>query len=60
MNILINASLEEKISKKSGNPYTCVIVELTDNLKKQVFLEPSEIEAIKLFHQINDMKKNSK
>lgn len=45
--ILLNATLKEKDSKK-GTKYYVVEVELTPTLKKQVFLEPAEVEVAKL------------
>lgn len=44
----IKCTLEENISKKSGNPYTVLVVHLTDTCTKKVFLEQSEIELLKL------------
>lgn len=51
--IILNCSLKEKISNKSGKPYFVVEIQLTPNLTKQVFLEPSEIEAIRLSEASN-------
>lgn len=48
--ICLNCSLQEKVSNKSGKTYYVIEVELTPTLKKQVFLEPAEVEVIKLFH----------
>lgn len=45
--IVLDALLEEKVSKK-GTKYFCITISLTDNLTKQVFLEPAEVELIKL------------
>lgn len=47
--ILLNASLKEKLSKK-GTTYTVVEVELTPNLQKSIFLEPAELEVLRLFY----------
>ena len=55
MNILLNATLTEKESKK-GTKYIVIEVELTPTCKKQVFLEPSEVELIKLYHSMNKNK----
>ena len=44
----LNCTLEEKISKKSGKPYTVLVVQLTDTCSKQIFLEPAEIELLKM------------
>ena len=46
--ISIECTLEEKISKKSGKPYTVLVIQLTDTCSKQVFLEQSEIELLKI------------
>lgn len=35
-------------TSKSGNAYTCVEVYITDTIKKIVFLDPAEIELLKL------------
>lgn len=43
----IKATLEEKVSK-NGNNYTVVVIHLTDTCKKNVFLEPAEIELLKM------------
>lgn len=55
--ILLNASLQEKISNKSGKPYYVIEVELTPTLTKQVFLEQAEIEVIKLYNSMNSASK---
>lgn len=44
---MIKCNLVEKVSKK-GNNYLCLEIYLTDTYKKIVFLEPSEIELLKL------------
>lgn len=44
----LKAVLEERVSKKSGNTYKCVVVYLTDTLKKIVFLDDAEVELLKL------------
>ena len=56
--IFLNATLKEKTSQKTGNTYVVVEVELTPNCKKDVFLEPSEVELIRLFHAIRKSKTN--
>ena len=43
----VKATLEEKVSK-SGNPYTAVVIHLPDTCKKTVFLDPAEIELLKM------------
>lgn len=53
--ILLNASLQEKKSEKSGKKYYVIEIQLTPNYSKQVFLEQSEIELVKLYiSMIND------
>ena len=44
------ATLEERTSKKSGNKYYCVVIKLTDNLEKTVFLDQAELELCKLYY----------
>lgn len=48
--ILLNATLKEKTSEKKGSKYYVVEVELSPNLKKQVFLEPAEVEVCKMLY----------
>lgn len=49
--IYLDAVLEEKISEKKGTKYYVITVTLTDNVKKQVFLDPAEVELIKLVYK---------
>lgn len=57
MEILLNATLKEKESKK-GNKYYVIEVELTPNCKKDIFLEQSEVELIKLYYQVINANRN--
>lgn len=43
----VKATLEEKISK-NGNKYSAIIIHLTDTCTKIVFLDPAEIELLKM------------
>lgn len=43
----IKGILVERVSK-NGNPYTAIEIQITDKLKKLVFLSPAEIELLKL------------
>ncbi len=43
----IKCTLEEKTSK-TGKPYTVLLVHLTDSCTKMVFLDPAELEVLKL------------
>ncbi len=45
--IILDCVLEKRESKK-GNEYYCVVINLTDNVQKVVFLEKAEAELIKL------------
>lgn len=45
--INVPCTLEERVSK-SGNNYLVLIIRLTNNYEKRVFLEPAEIELLKL------------
>lgn len=51
--IHLDALLEEKTSEKKGTKYYVITISLTDNYKKQVFLDPAEVELIKLLYQNN-------
>lgn len=44
----VKATLETRKSQKSGKEYQVIVVKLTDNYDKIVFLEKSEIELLKL------------
>lgn len=43
----IEATLETRVSKK-GTEFTVVVIKLTDNLEKLVFLEAAELELLKM------------
>ena len=43
----VKATLETRTSKK-GNQYECVVIKLTDNYEKVVFLETAELELLKM------------
>lgn len=43
----IPAKLEERVSK-NGNPYFCIVVKITEEVEKLVFLDKAEIELIRL------------
>lgn len=45
----VNAVLVEKTSKK-GNTYLCIEVNITDKVKKIVFLDQAEIELLHLYY----------
>ncbi|MCL2088165.1 MAG: hypothetical protein FWH14_01645 [Oscillospiraceae bacterium] len=44
----VPAKLEERISQKTGKPYTCIVIKLTEACEKVVFLENAEVELLKL------------
>lgn len=41
------ATLETRISKK-GTQYEVLVIKITDNIEKLVFLEPAELELLKM------------
>lgn len=47
MEDFFKATLETRKSKK-GNDFQALVIKLTDNYEKLVFLEPAEIELLKL------------
>lgn len=56
LEICLNATLKEKVSQKKGTTYYVIEVELTPNCKKEYFLEPAELELVKLFYQVVNKK----
>ncbi len=46
--IEVRATLETRVSKKSGKTYQCLVIKLTDTYEKVVFLDNAEVELIKM------------
>lgn len=46
--IEVRATLETRVSKKTGKPYQCLVIKLTDTYEKLVFLDTAEIELVNL------------
>ena len=46
--IEVRATLETRVSKKSGKTYQCLVIKLTDTYEKIVFLDNAEVELIKM------------
>lgn len=46
--IEVRATLETRVSKKTGKCYHCLVIKLTDTYEKVVFLDTAEIELIKM------------
>lgn len=46
--IEVRATLETRVSKKSGKTYQCIVIKLTDTYEKIVFLDSAEVELIKM------------
>lgn len=46
--IEVRATLETRVSKKTGKTYQCLVIKLTDTYEKVVFLDNAEVELIKL------------
>lgn len=46
--IEVRATLETRVSKKSGKTYQCIVIKLTDSYEKVVFLDNAEVELIKM------------
>lgn len=44
----VRATLETRVSKKSGKTYQCIVIKLTDTYEKIVFLDSAEVELIKM------------
>lgn len=48
--IEVNATLETRVSKKSGKTYQCLVIKLTDTYERVVFLDNAEVELIKRYY----------
>lgn len=48
--IEVKATLETRLSKRTGKPYLCILIKLTDTYDKVVFLDNAESELIKVNH----------
>ena len=48
MNRTITATLESKVSEKTGKPYKVLVIKLTPTYDKLVFLERAELELLNL------------
>lgn len=46
--IEVRATLETRVSKKSGKTYQCLVIKLTDTYEKIVFLDNAEVELLKM------------
>lgn len=46
--IEVRATLETRVSKKTGKTYQCLVIKLTDTYEKIVFLDNAEVELIKM------------
>lgn len=44
----LQAKLEERVSKDGTKNYFCIVIKITDNVEKIVFLDKAEIELIRL------------
>lgn len=44
----VRATLETRVSKKTGKTYQCLVIKLTDTYEKVVFLDNAEVELIKM------------
>ena len=49
--IEVQATLETRTSKK-GNDFEVVVLKLSDNAEKLVFLTPAELELLKLYNGV--------
>lgn len=47
------ALLEERVSKKTGNKYKCLVIKITDRYEKVIFLSPEDIEILTLKYGSN-------
>ena len=59
MNIKVSGIIHEKTSKKGGS-YIALDVALTPTYTKTIFLEKVDIELIKQYLQLEELKNNAK
>lgn len=52
----LKSTLETRHSEKSGKDYQVIVIKLTDNYEKVVFLENSELELVKLSNLLKNNK----
>lgn len=52
--VKLPCSLKEQTSKKKGSKYMALTIQLTPTLKKTVFMDPAEVEVVKLYYQQQD------
>lgn len=43
----VKATLETRKSSKSGKDYEVIVIKISDQIEKLVFLEPAELELLK-------------
>ena len=47
----LKATLEERVSKKSGRTYKCIVVHLNERIEKVIFLDDTEVELLNLIYK---------
>lgn len=55
MEIVVNGVLHEKTSK-NGNTYIALDINLTPNYVKTIFLDPADLEVVKLYLENQQLK----
>ena len=50
----VKATLETRKKKDGNGEYKVVVIKLSDNSEKLVFLNPAELELLELFYSNND------
>lgn len=48
MKVTLNGEIVERVSKKTGNPYTALEIDLGMGVKKLVFLDTAEIALLSI------------
>ena len=49
----VKATLETRVSSRTGQEYQVIIIKLTDSYEKKVFLDKSEIELLRMANKDN-------
>ena len=47
----LNAKLEKRKSKKTGNDYYCIVVKIAEDYEKIIFLEKAEVKLLELLNR---------
>lgn len=58
MEINFKGTVVEKVSKKTGNPYKCLMLKITPTYEKQILLDEAELQLLNVVY--NDVQRINK